>query len=282
MGRPGMEQQEGPEGTAAADPGPDALPQAAGLEASHTEWGSGEELQGGKGRACGGRHATGRARRTCCWTRPDALPQAAGASHTEKGEEGAGARARGHPGRGGAGRGATHAWRRRGGRAPPPPGTCRRARAGGVSTSSSSGGGDAGGLGWARTRAGGRSRPGRPPPGRRPGAPPRPPSPGRPWCPRARPPARSSSSPFFPPIGLGIPVCLSVWRVEQCNPGEGAGVEVLLGAKGRVLGSPGAVVVSCFAVHPHSSTPRESFPSEERFTSEEQGAHLHRALEPSR
>ena len=279
MGRPGMEQQEGPEGTAAADPGPDALPQAAGLEASHTEWGSGEELQGGKGRACGGRHATGRARRTCCWTRPDALPQAAGASHTEKGEEGAGARARGHPGRGGAGRGATHAWRRRGGRAPPPPGTCARR---GTTSVLSGGRGGASPRGGAPERAVGAG-----PAGHRPGAAPEH-RPGRhpPGGRGARAPARPRGAHrrhFFRRLVWGsLSVCLSVWRVEQCNPGEGAGVEVLLGAKGRVLGSPGAVVVSCFAVHPHSSTPRESFPSEERFTSEEQGAHLHRALEPSR
>ena len=190
-----------------------------------------------------------------------------------------GVRARAGAGRGGAGAGPTHAWRRRGGRAPPPPGTCARR---GTTSVLSGGRGGASPRGGAPERAVGAG-----PAGHRPGAAPEH-RPGRhpPGGRGARAPARPRGAHrrhFFRRLVWGsLSVCLSVWRVEQCNPGEGAGVEVLLGAKGRVLGSPGAVVVSCFAVHPHSSTPRESFPSEERFTSEEQGAHLHRALEPSR
>ena len=189
------------------------------------------------------------------------------------------------PGRGGAGRGRgplTHGAvevvgrhrprvpadaRARGASAPPPRrGGGRRGDWDGRAPERAVGAGPAG----HRPGAAPEHRPGRHPPGGR----------------GARAPARPRGAHrrhFFRRLVWGsLSVCLSVWRVEQCNPGEGAGVEVLLGAKGRVLGSPGAVVVSCFAVHPHSSTPRESFPSEERFTSEEQGAHLHRALEPSR
>ena len=262
MGRQGMEQQEGREGTAAGPrtrrPAPSSrlggFPHRVGKRGGT----AGRERKGLWGAACNRKGP-----KDLLHEGPDPTPcpkQQELFPHREGGREGGGAR---EGTRGGAGRGGrplTHGAVEVVGRHRPRVPADARAR--GASASTSRG---CGGLGGARTRAGGRSRPGRPPPGRRPGGPPRPPSPGRPWCPRARPPARSSSSPFFRRL---------VWGSLSGEWSNATPARVLLlvlggGEKGGSSGSPGRSWLACGAPptpppRANPSPPKSASPAEEQ------------------